>query len=581
MSKKARVIFGALVALSLLIGACGPAATPTAEEPSEEQPSAATSAPVEEPTEAQPVEEQPVPAEPVVLRVGGVKDVDCWNPWSCSQIYYFLGEYVNEPILSPGKDYACSGGPLLAKSIELSDDGKTQTWHLQEGVTFTDGTPFNAHEHAEYLEWINANEDLKYWWNYTTYMTSVKALDDLTLQITTEYPLFSFTQGDAYWDYIYPAHVWTGLGPDEVYTYENFPPIGTGPFTVAEWRPGEYLIYDANVDYWQGKPPVDRVVYQIYANFDALVQAFLAGEVDVINNDPPIPPIYYDTLASAEDTTVIDYPPGPYYYIAFNLAEGGTKNPAVEDVVVRHAIDSAIDKERLVDVALLGHGITCPTSWACGPAHENEIDPALTVTPYDPAEARSMLEDAGYVDTDGDGVREGPDGTPMNLRLSITQENPVHLAVADLLKGWLGDVGIAVEVMPMEIGTQFSVVLTERDFDMVLFGFTQEFSAAAMEFYYSCWAAEAGGYAWNFAGYCNPELDDLMFQIVTAPTKEELLATSFDFQQVINQELPRLILFGQTNTQAFHTDRFEFDTDICFSGQGVWDAENLMNLKVK
>jgi peptide/nickel transport system substrate-binding protein len=570
---KAALLSVLIAVIVLGLQACGPAATP--------QPTTSPELPQEEQFTAEPTAvqvERTQEAEPVVLRVGGVDDIDCWNPFACSEIYEFEPP-VYEGLYSRGRNLACDGEPQLAKSMEVSEDGLTWTITLQEGVTFSDGTQLNAQTVVDYFEWMASGEDLRYWYYETTYMHSIEVVDDLTLRLTTEYPILSFPNYGALWNVILPPHIWSDLGGDEVYTFDPDPPIGTGPYVVSEREPGEYIIYDAREDYYLGKPAVDRMVYQLYANWDTLIQALIAGEIDLTMNG--LPTIYYDALAQAEDVSILELPPGPMIFLAFNLYQGGKKHPAIKDIRIRQAIDYAIDKQKVVDVSLLGHGTTCPTSWACGAANRAQINPDLVETPYDPDMAIQILEDAGYRDTDGDGIRETPEGLPLNFRVFYTESDPVQISVSQFLDEWLQAVGIDTEIVAMEVGTLFDTVGGERDYDIVLTSFEADTDVTSMDFYYSCWSADAGAGSYNMAGYCNPDLDDLVFQMITAPTEEAFTVASNAAQLILNQDLPWLIIAGQNQMQGYRTNKFEFDTEVCVMMNCMWDYPQIINIRPK
>lgn len=132
---------------------------------------------------------------------------------------------------------------------------------------------------------------------------------------------------------------------------------------------------------------------------------------------PFIPPETYDALVSDPNITVEEKEPfdGVLYWLVFNLYEGGLKHSAVDDPAVREAIDYAINKQQIVDVGLLGHGSLLPTGWIG--KTDVELNPEIEITPYDPAMAIQILDEAGYLDTDGDGVRETPEGDPVALPL--------------------------------------------------------------------------------------------------------------------------------------------------------------------
>jgi peptide/nickel transport system substrate-binding protein len=570
MSKLTPILSIAMLLVLSVLAGCQPVATeePTIEPEETQLPIEPTAVPTEK------------PEEPVTLRVGGVHDIDCWNPFGCSEVYNFLYFYVNESFMGYGKNItALPLRPQIAESMDVSEDGKTWTIYLRDGVTFSDGVPVNAQTVIDDLNWRQADENLRYYTYVTQHLTSIEALDDLTVQLTTDIPMLSFPLQDV-WLSILPMHIWGGLKGEEIFTFENFPPVGTGPFTVADWSPGQYIIYDARDDYYLGKPPIDRIVYQIYANNDAMVQAFLSGQVDVLNTQPVLPPSYYDALVASKDTTVMDLPPGPHHFLAINLSKDGKKHPALEDLRVRQAIDFAVDRGKMVDVALLGHGVPCPTNYACGPAFADFINADLKLTPHDPEHAMQILEEAGYTDQDGDGIREDAGGVQLKLRLDYIVEDPVQGAIAEIARDSLQEIGIGVDLAAVEYTTLFELLQKERDYDLAVMGYGPEPSPVTGEFYYACWAAESSS-SWNFSHFCDPEMDKMLSAMTAAASPEEFQAASFGFQEILNTQLPHISLVGQNVLQAFHTDKFEFDTEVMVGLQGVWDPQNIMNIKVK
>ena len=535
------------------------------------------------PTEVPPdiVEDTEVPVvedEPVVLRVGGTADIDCWHPYACAYIWDF-GDIIFEGFQGKGSwETGCAGVPRLAKSIVNSEDGLTWTIELHEGIVYSDGTPMTAQTAVDFINWM-VSTDIIYWYYELTYMTSIEALDDTTLQFTTEYPISNFPDMDAVWMWIMAPHFWEQYDNASMWTYDGSDPIGTGPYQLTDYKPGEFMIFDAIENYYQGKPPVDRIIYQLYSNADAVIQALIAGEIDMTSKD--LTPQYYDILAAEENITVIETPPGSDHFLSFNVYPMGTKHPAIDDPIVREAIDHAINRDQIVEIALLGHGVVCPNNYACGPAWEDVLNPDLEVTPYDPEYSMQILEEAGYVDTDGDGVRETPDGEPLVFRLNFAAEFAADVTMSDLLTQWLRVIGIQVEPEALELGTQTVFVMGERDYDMAILYTTTDIDPGYLDFSMACWAADAGTSAWNFAGYCNEEFDNLVFEYMTTPDREARWVPMFKAQAMINNDRPFLILAGENITQAYRNDRFEFPHDFCGEGNGAWSYPSILNVEVK
>lgn len=362
---------------------------------------------------------------------------------------------------------------------------------------------------------------------------------------------------------------------------EAFPPLGTGPYELREYEPGSYAIYDARPEYHLGKPPIDTIVQVFYSNVDALVSALLTGEIDL--SAGRMPAETFDTMMAAPHLTVEERAATDKYNLYFNMSPFGVRHPAVADQAVRDAIDFAIDRQKVLDVALLGHGSLCPTNWACLPNMADQINPDLTVTPYDPAQANQILDDAGYLDTDGDGIRETPDGLPLEFRLYFELEDPPELTIADMFADDLGAIGIAIEPQALEHGEMAQGVLNERDFDLLIYNmYTDAFGPGGMDYVGSCWAADAGANGRNYAGYCNEEVDNLIYESWYSLDDDVFYSSLFEAQAIINREKPHVTIVGMNKIQAFNNEKFEIPLGICHELEGgMFSYMGVMNAEVK
>jgi peptide/nickel transport system substrate-binding protein len=578
-----------LVALMLALSAC---AQPTPE--AETEPIAATDTPAGEeqalePTEAEqapeptaeeqapePTEQEQAPAEEkVVLRVGILEDLPCWNPYSCFSSLE-TNWLLYDRIADAGPEPGCVPVPGLANSWERSDDGKTWTLHLDDGITFHDGTPFTAQTLIDHVKWIQTTS-LNYWYPETLMMESIEAVDDLTVRYTTSEPIVISPDLNFIWYYVVPPDIWSQFDDETLWGYEYDPPIGTGPYMMTEHVPGQYVIWDAYQDYHRGKPPIDQMVWQIYGNEEALINALLSGEIDSTYMN--ISPQYVSALSEAENITVEEKPGALSFNLYFNMAGEGTRHPAIADSAVREAIDYAVDKQQVVEIALLGHGITCPTNWACGPMFEKEVNPHLEMTPFDLAKANQILEDAGYLDTDSDGVRETSDGQPLELRLFTSQESSAEIAMADQLAGWLREVGIALNVESLEAGT-WGNTIGERDYDLAIGSMKPDVDPGVLDWYFSCWSADAGTSGNNYAGYCSEEMDAKVAEYWYNADPDAAWEAMFEAQRILNQDRPFITLAAGSSIQAYRSDRFEFPSDTCHWA-GIISSQGLVNAKVK
>jgi len=572
MNKKWILLISIIIFAALLLGACAEDVAPPAPDvPDVDLPD------VDVPDVDVP--DAPDADEPVVLRVGAMYPQDCWNPFACTGVWYF-SQYIIEGFTDHGPtSTGCEGVPRLAESWEYSEDGRTVTITLHEGITFSDGTPFNAETAVWNIETFYQDPGLVEWFAETLSLESTEIIDERTFSYTTFDPIINSPDYDWQWWYMLPPSQWEDIDPSEYYTFESFPPIGTGPYVVTEHVPGSYIIYDAREDYYRGKPPIDRFVYTLYSNADAIVQALIGGELDITT--PWLPPEVYDTLADAENITVEEKEPysGSIYWLIFNMASGGTKNPAIDDPIVREAIDYAIDKQQLVDVALLGHGVVLPIGWVG--KTDIELNPELEVTPFDLTKAAQLLDDAGYLDTDGDGVRETPDGVPLEFNVVHGVEFPPVITMTNMLSDWLGSIGITLLPEAHDVGSWNALVLSEQDFDMAINAATHDIDAASMDFWFSCWSSESGSNALNYPSYCNPEMDDLVYAYWFSDDPDGRWEYMYEAQQIMADDRPFITLAGQNSIQAYRSDRYEFPLDTCDVGFNMFDPEGLLNATVK
>jgi peptide/nickel transport system substrate-binding protein len=546
-----------LLALLVVLAMLGLAGCGAAPEPA--QPAEPTVAP--EATMAPAATEAPSAGaeEPVTLRVADTYIWDTPNPaisWYGYTIRYLLydtlveeariGEFV----------------PGLAESWEVSDDGLVWTFKIREGVTFHDGTPLTAEDVAWSLNWTIENE-IETFSFYLVNFAEVVALDDTTLQVTLSDPVGNMEYLLMY-VWIVPRSVWEGMTYDEILEFEDLSgAIGTGPYKLVEWVEGEYMILEANQDYWAGAPAIDRIVWQEYATEDAAVQAILAGEVDAIATDT-IPNTAIQTLEEAEDIEATILKSTDIDELIINSHEAGSQPASLNDPAVRLAIAHAIDKQQIVNVAYLGHAepasVIIPT--AMGDWHNSDVQDI----PFDVAEGNRILEEAGYVDSDGDGIREDADGNPLEYRLYGTDDaTPVR--ILEIISDGLSQIGISAPPTPMDEDSLIALY-PAFDFDMIYWGWGLDPDPDFAMLIFTCDQREEGG--WNDSGYCNEEFEEMYREqgiTVDHETRRELI---WKMSEKLFNERPYVMLTYYYAVQAYASDRFTgFGLE---SGDILWKA---------
>jgi peptide/nickel transport system substrate-binding protein len=487
---------------------------------------------------------KPAPTGEVTMRVGATYILDTininvsWTSWSIWRLIY--DSVVETSALGAYR-------PGLAESWSVSEDGLVWTLKIREDVTFHDGTPCTAEDVAWSLNWmINVgNDSLSYlWWNFT----DVTALDDTTLQITTGDPLGNM-EYLMFWAFIVPESVWGQFDNyDDMSEFaELAAATGTGPYKVTDYVADEYLILEANEDYWGGKPAIDKLIYQQYATEDAMVQALLAGEIDIIEG---VPATAVQTLQDAEDIHVEVLQGHAVDELSINSHEDGTQPESLNDPTVRLAIEYGIDRQKIIDVAFLGFGTPATTMIApsLGDWHNSDIEGI----PFDPEEGNRILDEAGYVDSDGDGIREWSDGTPLEYRL-MGGDGATDARILEIISDGLAQVGIGTEINSVDFDTQ-SAKAYEFDFDLNYWWWGMDIDPDFGMVIFKC--EEREGWGWNPNGYCNEEFEEMYVQQATAVDHEERREIIWEMQEKIYNDRPWIVLLYRVNIAAYRSDRF-------------------------
>ncbi|MBN1657636.1 MAG: ABC transporter substrate-binding protein [Anaerolineae bacterium] len=523
----------------MLLAACG--ATPEPTQPAEPTAAPGTTEMAPEPTEAAP--EPPAAAEPVTLRIGITYIWDTANPaigWYNYTIRYLLYDTLVEEV------GVADFRPGLAESWEVSEDGLVWTFKIREGVTFHDGTPLTAEEVAWSLNWTIENE-IETISSYLTNFEEVIALDPTTLQVTLASPVGNM-EALLIYTWILPRSVWEGMTYDDILEFEDLSAaIGTGPYKLVEWVEGEYLILEANEEYWQGPPNIDRVVWQEFATEDAIVQALLAGDIDVVYE---VPRTAIQTLEEAEnvelavmDSLVVDE-------LILNSHEDGTQPESLNDPAVRLAIAHAIDKQQIINVAFLGYAEAASTiiPTSMGDWHNNSVQDV----PFDPAEGNIILDEAGYLDQDGDGIREDADGNPLEYRL-YAEDDATETRMLEIISDGLAQIGISAPPTPMDEDSLISLY-PDFDFDLILWGWGLDPDPDFAMLIFTCDQREEGG--WNDSGYCDAEFEEMYVQQAVTVDQEARRELIWQMQAKLFEDRPYIMLAYEQWVQAYRSDRF-------------------------
>ncbi len=492
--------------------------------------------------------------ERLILTVGLDNDVDSLNPLVGVEVPDYEVWNLHYATLTDKAAEDFETIPGLAESWEGSDDGLTWTYTLREGLLWSDGEPLTSEDVAFTIN--RAREEG--WLNYDSTVANITASapDERTVVLESSVPDPKLPTMDVY---ILPEHVWGELGPREITRYDGLDGVGSGPFTIAELRRGEFWRLEANENYWGGRPAIDEVVFRLFNNADAMVAALQTGEIDAAHY---VPESSFAELAETEGIVAVEGQQGGFDELAINGGDGLKEpHPALMDLAVRQAIAHAIDEQTIIDRVLEGLG---SPSEAMSPSADPEWTPEIPEEErfdFDLDRARELLDEGGYLDTDGDGVREMPGGgRPLDFVYAVRTESQSAPGVAEFVSGWLSEIGIATTQQPMN-DTRLTEVIGRGDYDMFQWGWVPFVDPDPMLSYFTCDQVSADpdeptNY-YNDANLCDPEYDRLYEEQKVELDKERRVEIVHEMLRRFYSQAVYHILYLSPDLQAYRTDRFE------------------------
>jgi peptide/nickel transport system substrate-binding protein len=403
----------------------------------------------------------------------------------------------------------------LTERWEVSDDGKLVTFYLKEGVTFHDGSDFNA----ESLKWwfeemVKEDACCAYMYNA---ITEIEVIDDHTIGLHFDGPfpaLFYYLSGS--WGLIMSQAEYERLGPDDYRTN----PSGTGPFILDEWVFNERIVLVKNPDYnwapeWTGQeaPNVDKIVHRFIPEDVTRLVELEAGEVHLVMYAPwrDIPRYMTDP-----GYQVYQAPSATIWFVGMNV-----NAPIVADLRTRQAIGHAIDRELIQQTLYMGLGRATGTYLA----GELAADQGVTAPAYDPAKAADLLAEAGWVMGD-DGILvaesvEGVDaGTPFEVDY-WTYQDAESRRLAEATQNMLGDVGIKAKITPMDNAT-YATQLEAGGHSVIL----RRYEWDGLDIL--PWFHDAGYLPYpNYLGVNDPEIDQIWYDSEYSVATSEERSDSF------------------------------------------------------
>jgi peptide/nickel transport system substrate-binding protein len=508
--------------------------------------------------------------EKVVFVYGDTGEPSSMNPFKgyLAIEFYFWAWSYHLPITFGVEDLGAQ--PDFVTDTQVSEDGMTFTYTVRDDLMWSDGEPMTAQDMAFTLN-IYREKHASLPQNYLRLVESVEAPDDRTVVLKTSEPTSLYAGTVPYmYTYILPQHVWSEHA-DEPKQYDNVPNVGSGPFVIAEYERGQFVRLERN-PFWNGpEPHIDEVILRIFKNEDAQGEALKTGEIDFAYFDSPNvfnslkgqPNIatHVGTIPSFDE--VVMNTGSAYQPAGEGFEPHGDGHPALADPLVRRAIRMAISSEEITNKVLLGYGlpgttIVPPVSvegarWEPGPEE---------LIPFDPDAANQLLEEAGYRDTNEDGVREMPPGSedpgrPLEFRYFTLTSDQNTTKAAPFIKAWLEDIGIELNVEALTTGRVTEEYIA-GNYDMYHWGWLPDPDPDSILSYFQCdeRPPDAETYGNNESYFCNPEYDRLYAVQRTTTDPQQRWEAVHEMQRIFYEEVPYAILWYAPTFQAYRTDRF-------------------------
>lgn len=451
--------------------------------------------------------------------------------------------------------------PYLATDWEVAEDNTSVTFHLRRDVFWHDGEQTDAHDVAFTYETVTnpltAFPNAAFWDHYVRGPEGVEIIDDFTVRIHMR-PHAEFL--DPFRSLaILPEHLLGDVPPEELkqHPYGTQCPVGNGPFVFYSHAAQDRWVFEANPAFPEGlggRPFLDRYIYRVIPEQTTLLTELLTQNVDIF---VAVAPDQAQRIIDDPGTELIRFPSRQYVFVVWNA-----RQPQLSDARVRRAVTMGTNRESIVDAILQGYGTVAHSS--VPPFHWAFDESRVETIEYDPAGARALLEEAGWTDRDGDGIRENADGVELSISVKYNSGNQQRQDVAEIMQSQLADIGVAIQPQVVEWATLLQQINSPdlRDFDGVVMGWVVEFKLDDMDLFHSDRIDQP--YAWS--GTDNPEIDRLLEELSITVDREEAKDLWAEYQNVVIEEQPYLFFYFPDRIIGT-TARME---DVIMDQRGMW-----------
>ena len=519
----------------------------------------------------------------VVFAIEG--DIDSFNPLFAEDIT--AGE-IND-LLFPalvGSDFDLQSGelrytPLLARSWEYSNENRDVTFHLLPHARWTDGKPVTAGDVQLTFELYGdpdvasirqaSVENLKRTKGHLDLKKSIEVKDDSTVvfHFARAYPAQLFDVGLP----ILPAHLLGSIPRKDLRTDPfNKSPVGFGPFSLAKWTPLQETILQSNQESVVPYPArLSRLIFRVIPDERTRLAQLESGEVDLVGGLRPEDANRLSREAPAVE--IISTPGRDYDFLGWNNIDPEAYLASKGKIIkphklfgssrVRRALTLAINRKELVDAYLGKYGLVA--FGGVSPLFKWAYNDSLKPLPFDPQQARGLLEEDGWKDTDGDGVLD-KDGVRFSFVLKVPSGNQLRNVVATAVQQQLKQVMIDMRTEQVERGTFWQEVTT-RKYDAWLAGFSVPLQMQLDDL----WGSDLAKYPFNLTGFRNSRLEKILVTARTLRSEMEGAELWKEFQTIIQEQQPCTFLFWMNNIVAVNKRLHGTSIGVLGTAHRAWE----------
>ena len=507
------------------------------------------------------------PDEPVAIRAAITGGEDTINP------YTYISGFPGWNLLMMQYDSLmqldASGipQPWLAETVTANADLTEYTLSIVEGATWHDGQPLTVADVKFTFDYFIENATGRFSRDLRG-VESVEITGDNEMVVTLSAPNPAFDLVALADIPILPMHIWEGIESPGEQAFDISTNVGSGPYMMSEYKEDQFYTLTANADYFRGAPAVDELVVIIFADDAGALAAIRSGEVDVIFERVNPEQI---TLLDAQDP--LDIAQGPEFTTQM-INYDASKAP-FNDLAVRQALSLAVDRQDIVDTLYLGSATVGSPGWVHPdkPVYNPDVVPV-----HDVDAAKALLEGAGYVDSDGDGIREF-DGQPMSFEMITNSSDSLRLRIAELTSEMMGNIGIDVTVVSVETATWEEAVWpgfdisNGRNYDLATWGWSAPVQANTIRIAELVHSDPGIGFL-NLTGFANSEVDAISAQLLTEADPATSAALIGELQSLVAEHQPFLLLAYPDGAYVYNSDVYA-DWEF-IAGQGIVSKLSLL-----